>query len=290
MVEAWKDALDKKKYAGAVLTDLSKAFDCLSHNLLIAKLAAYGFDENSLLYIQSYLYNRKQRTKVKLSFSSWKSIKIGVPQGSVLGPLLFNIFINDIFLFIKDTKITNYADDNTLYTTQSNISDLIKILEKDTCTVLKWFNINEMKPNEAKSDLLVSNLENISIKLGDETINASTSVKLLGITIDNKTNFTEHITIICKKANQKLHALSRVARFINKDKLKIIMKAFFESQFNYCPLVWMFHTRILNNKINKLHERALRIVYKNSNLSFQELLELDGSFFIHHRNLQKLAV
>ena len=122
-----------------------------------------------------------------------------------------------------------------------------------------------------------------------KTSEVASLVKLLGVTIDNKIDFSEHIYKICKKANQKLHALARISRFINADKLRLIMKAFVESQFNYCPLVWMFHSRTLNNKINKLHERALRLVYKYPNLSFQELLDKDNSVTIHHRNLQRLA-
>ena len=93
-----------------------------------------------------------------------------------------------------------------------------------------------------------------------------------------------------QKGNQKLHALARISKYMNKDKLKLIMKAFITSQFNYAPHTWMFHSRTLNNKINKLHERALRLVYDKQNLTFQELLELDDSITIHHKNIQKLAI
>ena len=131
MLEIWKKALDGKGTAGAILTDLSKAFDCLNHNLLIAKMAAYGFEESALQFIHNYLKDRKQRTWVNSSFSLRLELKYGVPQGSILGPLLFNIFINDMFYFIKDTKMANYADDNTLYTVKENIDDLLRTLENE---------------------------------------------------------------------------------------------------------------------------------------------------------------
>ena len=289
MLELWKKALDSKETAGAILTDLSKAFDCLNHNLLLAKMAAYGFDENALLFIKDYLTNREQRTKVNGSFSSWLKVKQGVPQGSILGPLLFNIFINDMFFFLKDTNIANYADDSTLYATNVTTESLLKNLENETTTILDWFRLNEMKPNDDKCHLIVCNHDNLSVKLGGEVIKSTNSVKLLGIIIDKDLNFTSHVSELIKKGNQKLHALARISNYLSEDKLRIIMKTFIQSQFNYCPLVWMFHNRMLNKKINKLHERALRIVYKNDKLTFQELLEKDDSVTIHQKNLQKLA-
>ena len=147
-----------------------------------------------------------------------------------------------------------------------------------------------MNPNDDKCHLIICNQEDVSVTLGNERIKNADSVELLGITIDKKLDFTEHVTELCKKGNQKLHALARIFGHLNKDKLKIIMKTFIISQFNYSPLVWMFHNRTLNHKINKLHERALRIVYKDENLTFQELLDKDGSVTVHHRNLQKLAI
>ena len=111
----------------------------------------------------------------------------------------------------------------------------------------------------------------------------------MGIYIDNKLDFDEHISKIYKKVSLKLHALSRISHFLSTDKLRTVMKAFIESQFEYCPIIWMFHSRTLNNRINRLHKRALRLAYKDSKSTFEELLDLDKSFTIHHRNLQKLV-
>ena len=234
--------------------------------------------------------HESQRTRVNNSYSSWREVLFGVPQGSILGPLLFNIFMNDIFFFINDTKIANYADDNTTYTSEINLESLLRKLENETTIVLDWFCINEMKSNDDKCHLIVANTDNVSVALGKEVIETSDQVELLGIKLDKNLNFSEHVSDLLKKANQKLHALARISKYLSKDKLKIIMKTFIQSQFNYCPLIWMFHSRTLHNKINKLHERALRLVYKNENLNFIELLDMDKSVTIHQRNLQRLAI
>ena len=121
MLEKWKSAVDNKKVFGALPTDLSKAFDCLSHDLLIAKLNAYGFSMAALRLVQNYLSNRKQRTKINKEYSSWEEILFGVPQGSILGPLLFNIFLCDLFLRMNNTELASYADDNTPCAVGNNI-------------------------------------------------------------------------------------------------------------------------------------------------------------------------
>ena len=118
--------------------DLSKAFDCLSHELLIAKLSAYGFSPSALRLIHSYLSERKQRVKINGSFSAWRETMIGVPQGSVLGPLLFNIYINDLFMFVKDAQICNYADDTTIYACDTNIESVIKTLVSKQLYEVEW--------------------------------------------------------------------------------------------------------------------------------------------------------
>ena len=113
MIGKWKESADHGGAFGALMTDLSKAFDCLHHELLTAKLEAYGFDIKSVKLIQQYLSNRKQRVKVGNAYSSWKDIFYGIPQGSILGPLIFNIFLCDLFYFLEGVTVASYADDTT---------------------------------------------------------------------------------------------------------------------------------------------------------------------------------
>ena len=143
--------------------------------------------------------------------------------------------------------------------------------------------------NADKCHLLVTTKRSVSANIGEFVINNSNEEKLLGIKIDTKLSFENHVSSLCKKASQKLHALARIVNYMDLSKRKSLMKAFITSQFNYCPLIWMFYSRELSNRINRIHERALRLVYQDNSLSFAELLEKDNSVTIHLRNLQLLA-
>ena len=194
------------------------------------------------------------------------------------------------FLFINENSLANDADDNTPYTMNKDIDDVLNTLVNDTNILKDWFRNNYFLLNNDKCNLLITNHdEDISLKLGNEIITGKKWVKLLDIKVDNKLDFSEHASSICRKANLKLHVLARVSKFMNKEKLRILARAFRESQFGYCPLIWMFHNMTLNNKINRLHERTLRLVYNGHDSSFGELLLLDNSLTIHERNIEKLA-
>ena len=171
LIENWRKCLDKTGKCGVLLTDLSKAFDCLVHDLLIAKLHAYGFDYLALKLILSYLTDRKQRVRVNASFSEWSEILTGVPQGSILGPDLYNINTNDLFLFIL-LLIANYADDNSPFSMAPTIPRVISQLEEESITLLNWIRNNGLKANPDKFHLLLSdpdeelsiNIDNFEIK------------------------------------------------------------------------------------------------------------------------------
>ena len=252
---------------GILFTDLSKAFDCLSHELLIAKLDSYGFDYALLKLIYSYLSDRFQRVNVSSSFSSWFKILTGVPQGSILGPDLYNFNSNDLFLFLL-LDICNFADDNSPFSISPKIPEVLTQLVHESKILLNWIRNNHLKDNTDKFHLVLSEKdETLSIEVSGFDIKNQQSAKLLGIRIDNKLNFNEHVNNLCSKASQKLHALARVRNYMNINQSKILMKTFILSHFGYCTLVWMMHNRTLNNRINRIHERALRLVYKDDSSS-----------------------
>ena len=186
MLDKWTLSKDKGDSFGALRTDLSKAFDCLSHELLIAKLAVYDFSRSPLKLMYTYLFDRKQRTKISIFYSSWQDILSGIPQVSILGPLLFNIFLCDLFFIINNIDFASYADDNTPYTTNESAEKVIDKLEIEAKSLFKWFSDNQMKANPDKCHLLISSTSQSELKIGNVTIKSSICEKLLGIKIDNR--------------------------------------------------------------------------------------------------------
>ena len=216
--------------------------------------------------MHSYLKNRKQKVQINNKFSLERNVIAGVPQGSIDGPLLFNLFINDLVFFIQYSVLSNYADDNNLFVIGKNKEDIKSLLLLDFEIVNNWFYENFMILNPEKSHYMClgKNLDdNEVLNFNNLIIESSKEVEILGIKIDKNLNFNNHIKSICRKAGQKLSALLRISSNLNMKQEKLLYKSTIKSQFNYCPLVWMFCSRQSNNLINKIHEPSLRISYKD---------------------------
>ena len=266
LLEDWRAKLDKKEIIGTILCDLSKAFDTLPHDLLIAKLNAYGLESSALRLINDYLTNRKQRAKVASSFSTWSSIFTGVPQGSVLGPLLFNIYINDFFFFIKESSTTNFADDNTIYANGKTMQEVINKLEIDIQNALIWFDANRLVANPKKFQLMfLGTRKQIKLLLNiyGRTTLSSSSIKLLGMIIDWKLTFNKHVKEVCSNANNKAKALTRLRYRLDQSQKLCLYYCFIMSNFGYCPLIWMFCGKTSNDIINRVQCKALRATYND---------------------------
>ena len=177
-----------------------------------------------------------------------------------------------------------------VYTVNEKKESVISALETSSSVLFGWFNNNFMKANSDKSHLIISCTEATTAVIDGLPTDSSKTEVLLGITIDHELKFDDHVNYLCIKASLKLNALARIARFINVSKKRIIMKSFIELQFGYCPLIWMLHSRGLNNRINRIHESALRITYNDKSSSYSEVLTKDRSVAIHHRNIRALAI
>ena len=233
LIEEWKTNLDNNFAVGAILMDLSKAFDCIPHDLLIAKLAANGFEEKTLLYIYSYLENRKQCVKINNINSNFQTIKSGVKQGSIVGPILFNIFFNDFFFFLCNVSVHHFADNNTLSSFARTVKNLVTILESESSCAINWFRDNSMIVNPDKFQAILLDKRNSDWHLNEKVVS---NVKMLGVHIDSKLNFNLHIDIIGKSASDQLNTLVRLKRFLGHEERFVLVNSFIYSNFHYFPL------------------------------------------------------
>ena len=231
-----------------------------------------------------YFTSRKQRTKIGLAFSSRYDISIGVPQGSILRALLFNIFINDLFFSITKSEVCNFADDNTLYSCNKNLENVFSNFKWDLKSVLEWFGKFQFM------DIETGKVNFYNLFIDDVKVSCSKEVKLIRITIDNQLKFKKHIEELCKKAFYKPHTLRRLRPYLTVDKARLLANSFIDSQFNYAPLIWMFAGKTAINKICKIRYKTLLVVCNNFTDSYDELLSINNDISTHHKHLQYLAV
>ena len=295
LVENWKKELDNKEYVSAILMDLSKAFDCIPHELLIAKMDANGFSENALTFFFYYLKRRKQSVQINNTYSIFQLLLSGVLQGSILGPILFNLFINDLFMFIKNSDLHDFADDNTISGVSSLLNELTSELEKEGSIATQWFRDNSMIVNPEKFQAIIldgKNQKNNPQKLtiDEKVITSFENVTLLGLEVDSKLHFDEHISKLCNKSAGQLNALCSIRHLIGSEERKILINSFVYSNFNYCPLVWYFSSRKSINKIENIQKRALMLLLNDYSSDYETLLKKTNKCTMEVKSLRLLAL
>ena len=275
ILEELRIACDHKSIAAIVGIDLTKAFDCLPHELLLAKLKSYGLSSDCLLSLRSYLTDRFQRVKIGDTFSDWTRINRGVPQGSVLGPLLFNIFINDLLHISCSSEINTYADDTQFFTSGQDPVTIQLSMQADLQSASEWFQSNGMGLNVDKclSMWVGSNSEDLPLQLKNRNLQLSSSMKLLGITIDNAVNFHEHVSGLVRKVSNQLQVLKRHKRLIPTGAKKRLYESFILSHLNYCSVIWLHCGKKNVDKLEKINERCLRFVFNDLHSTYNELLD-----------------
>ena len=269
-----------------------QAFDCIPQDLLNAKLSGYGFDKTALKYI--YLKKRQRCVRINNIYSGFEEIISGVPQGSIVGPILFNAFLNDFFYDIENASVHNFADDNTLSCFAKTVKDLINVLKEESEVAINWFSSNKMivNPDKFKSVILTKNKSDdvpTGLSIGTDIVSIEKSVKLLGIHLDNRLNFNLHINTICKSASNQLNALVRLKKFLSFEQKKVLVNSFILSNFDYCPLVWFISSAKSLNKVENLQKRALRFLQNDYHSSYETLLHKSGKTTVNVRNLRNLC-
>jgi len=242
ILDDWTEILESGDLIDVVYTDFQKAFDTVPHRRMLTKLEAYGINGNLLEWIRSFLTNRKQRVKIKGRTSSWSDVISGVPQGSVLGPILFVIYINDIIDNLNCDAYL-YADDMKVYTRVSNDTDRAR-LQTDVDAVVEWTDKWLLKLNISKCKVVTIGRDTDSRQypywiMQNNTLHAlatSTGERDLGVTVDSNLNFDMHIQEIVNKANKILGVIKRSFKYLDYTTLALLYKAMVRSHLEYAQM------------------------------------------------------
>ena len=264
----------KRHNVGTIFMDLSKAFDVMDHNVLKKKLEYYEFRGKFLEFLMSFMQNRKYFVHVNGIDSITKTVNIGVPQGSTLGPLLFLIFINDMKNCSELLKFIQFADDTTLLFSSPNIEQLNEILETEGNKVIKWLNANKLIINLSKTNcMLFSNKRGdpqINIKLDNTEIESQKESTFLGVIIDNKLTWKSHVKHISNKISKSI-AILRILRFsFPKHVMRMIYMSLIFSHINYCNLIWGSACTNTLEPLFRLQKKAIRLVDNSHYLAHTE--------------------
>ena len=291
LVENWRLARDQGKVVSILSTDMSKAFDSLHPPLLLSKFRAYGFRENTVQLLNSYLTDRKYRVKIGRHVSSSRLVNRGCPQGSALGPLLWNVFQNDL-PYGLNAKLSMYADDHQIYHIGDDQEAVTSQLMESVNYVTNWYGSNLLAGNIKKYQAMNIGFSqsNGNIHVNGEEIKTADNLQLLGVTLDSDLSFSDHINLSCKKASQRIGVLMRLRNLIPTQSKLILFKCAILPYVTYCHLVWHFCKASDTRKLERIQERGLRAVFKDNSSRYNQLLARAGLPTLHNRRLQDLSI
>jgi hypothetical protein len=274
-------ALDEGKYVGGILVDLEKAFDTLEKQALVEKLYKIGLRGKILNILQSYLSNRKFAVKIDDKISEWKDVKFGVPQGSILGPLLFLLYINDIGGINWTTNLTLYADDIFILSIHYNFKEMIKKLQLDFDKLNFWLHQNDLFVSKSKTNYILFTTSHmkeekasifINYKSGtkQQLINVTKS-KYLGLNIDHRWKFYEHIENMITKIRQITPMLYKIKHYLSHKTKLCLFEAWIMSQLRYGCTIYGSTTESYINRLQKVQNKAVKVLFESNNVTTAQL-------------------
>ena len=285
LIDTWLKEIDNGKYVGAVFLDLRKAFDLVDHRILLHKLKLYHFSKRSINLFESYLCNRTQVVKSGNTYSKALQIKSGVPQGSIIGPLLFLLYINDIGLSSQSMDIDLFADDSTTYASDHDLHRIEVKLQSNIDHISKWCKINNMSLHPLKTKCMIistshkqKRAKELDLTIQNTAIDNVQVHKLLGVTIDNTLSWKYHISNVCKNLNSKIALLKQIIYFLSYEMKLMFYNSYLLPCYDYCCTVWGkgIKSKTELNKTYKIQKRAAKIILNkplktNSLMMFKKL-------------------
>ena len=264
LVSKITESFEENKITLGVFLDFSKAFDTVDHTILLQKLECYGVRGLALTWMKSYLTNRQQFVCVNGASSAYEEVVCGVPQGSVLGPLLFLLYINDMAQISTKLFSVLFADDSNLFISDSNINDLITTMNNELNGIYLWLNTNKLSLNIDKSNYMIFTQRNISqcndVFINGQKLERVFSTKFLGVVIDHKLTWKKHIQFVKSKISKSIGILYRGRTFFQSNTLLTLYYSFILPYFTYCIEIWGFTFKTYIGSLQLLQKKIVRII------------------------------